>query len=299
MNGSMYFEPTEIEEALELLSRYGNDARLMAGGTDLIIDVTEGRVAEGHIINLMSIDSTSKITGENGLCIGATVLLDSIEHSPRIIDEFQMLSEAASVVGSWQIRVLGTMGGNMCNALPCADTAPPLYAADAVIEIAGQSGRRVVPAESFILAPRKNVLEPGEMLVGFRLPKAPRRTGSVFVKHIFRKALDMTIISLAVAVTLDARSDVIRRARVALGSAAPTPIRTRQAEAVLEGNMLTEELAREAADLVVGECRVHDSPIRASAEYRRDVIRVLARRCIQEAVRRAGQHERGGSDDEV
>jgi carbon-monoxide dehydrogenase medium subunit len=282
-----YFEPTEVEEVVELLARLDGQAKLMAGGTDLIIDVNEGREAKGHIISLMAIQSIGAIRSGAALHIGATAVLNSIQLHPRVQRDFQMLSEAVATIGSWQIRAMGTMGGNMCNALPCADTAPPLYVAEAEIEIAGPAGRRVVPAEQFILAPRKNALAPAEMLVGFRLPSPPARTGSVFVKHTFRRALDMTIVAIAVAVSLDPLTDIMRRARIALGSAAPTPMRARQAELALEGRQLSDALLEEAAELAVQESRVHDSPIRASAEYRRDVIRVLTRRCIAEAARRA------------
>ena len=199
-----------------------------------------------------------------------------------------MLVEAAGVIGSVQIRNLATIGGNICNALPCADTVPPLVASDAQIVIARAGQQRTLPITDFIRGPRWTELNPDELVIEIRFPKKPPTTGSAYLKHTYRKALDMNIVSTAISVTLDPAGERIVDAGIALGNAGPVPIRAREAENIITGiSVKDESVLDEFANAVINASNVRDSAVRASARYRKLILGVLAQRGLRIAIARA------------
>lgn len=280
-------EPVHLEEALDLLKEYGPDAELLAGGTDLLLDIRHGIKRPDCLISLTEIDRIAFVTGEPGCVrIGAGTSLHAVDQSPVLQSDCRMLIEGAGIVGSQQIRNLATIGGNICNAVPSADAAAPLLAADAQVIIRSAIDQRCVPLSDFFISPRRTVLQSGEMVTEFILPKAPPYTGSVYRRHTLRHALDLAMAGVAVSITMDAEGKIIQKARIAISAVAPTPRRAALAEELLTGNQFTELLLDEAAEL----CVMASSPIsdvRASADYRKEIIRVLTKRCIRLAMNRS------------
>jgi len=288
MTQLLYYAPTTVPEALSIMQEYASGILPIAGGTDLVLDVSHRRRSKTHLLSLMSIKALSYIRDDQSLSIGPTTTLADVSRSTSLADHCQMLIEGAGVIGSVQIRNLATIAGNICNALPCADTVPPLVASDAQIVIAGASQQRTLPIADFIKGPRRTDLKPDELVIEIRLPKKPPRTGSVYLKHTYRKALDMTIVSTAISVTLDTPGERIVDASIALGNAGPMPVRATEAERLIAGISVSDgSLLDEFADAVIHASSVRDSAVRASARYRRTILGVLAKRGLRIAIARA------------
>lgn len=221
----------------------------------------------------------------DGLRIGATVTMAEAAESAPVRERYRALADGAEIIGSIQTMNMATIGGNVCNAAPSADTAPPLLTYEAVAVIAGPKGERDVPIEEFWLGPNQTALQPGELLRELRLPTPPANTGGIYVRQTPRKQMDIAVVGVAVLLTLG-QGDRIKRARIALAAVAPTPIRARKAEAGLEGKAASKALFAEAAETATTEA----SPIgdvRGSAEFRRHLVRVTTERCLREAAQRA------------
>jgi len=284
-----YFAPQSLSEALAVFKEHGEGGRALAGGTDLVVQVKEG-VKIPHPSYVVSLRRVPEVRGIDfsegaGLRIGAATTMAEIADSPLIRERYRILADGARIVGSTQTMNMATVGGNVCNAAPSADTAPPLLACEAVAVIAGPDGEREAPLEEFWLEPNRTVLKPGELLKELRLPAPPARTGGVYVRHTPRKQMDIAVVGVGVLLTLT-DGDRIERARVALGAVAPTPIRARKAEAVLEGNTASGALFAQAAEIAASEASPI-SDIRGSAEFRRHLVRVMTERCLREAAQRA------------
>ncbi len=284
-----YFAPESLPEALNLLQERGEEGRALAGGTDLVVQVQEGGKipTPSYLVSLRRLPELRGInfSERDGLRIGATVTMTEAAESAPIRERYRALADGAEIVGSIQTMNMATIGGNVCNAAPSADTAPPLLTYEAVAVIAGPKGERDVPIEEFWLGPNQTALQPGELLRELRLPTPPANTGGVYVRQTPRKQMDIAVVGVAVLLTLG-QGDRIERARIALGAVAPTPIRARKAEAALEGKAVSEALFAEAAETATTEA----SPIgdvRGSAEFRRHLVRVTTERCLQEAAQRA------------
>ena len=284
-----YFAPESLPEALSLLQERGEAGRALAGGTDLVVQVKEG----GKIPTpscLVSLRRLPELRGINyserdGLRIGATVTMAEAAESAPVRERYRALADGAEIIGSIQTMNMATIGGNVCNAAPSADTAPPLLTYEAVAVVAGPKGERDVPIEEFWLGPNQTALQQGELLRELRLPAPPANTGGVYVRQTPRKQMDIAVVGVAVLLTLG-QGDRIKRVRIALGAVAPTPIRARKAEAALEGKEASEALFAEAAKTATSEA----SPIgdiRGSAEFRRHLVQVTTERCLQEAAQRA------------
>jgi len=283
-----FCEPSTIQDALELIDQFGPEVKILAGGTDLIMDIQHRRQKPGPIVSINAIADLGCIqVAKDGLHIGAAVPFSTLASSPLVTSWCQMLTEGAASIGSVQIRNVATMGGNVCNALPCADTLAPLAAASAVVVLVSKNGSRTMPVEEFVTGPRKTALNSGELLVEFILPPKPARTGSAYLMHTTRRALDLTIAGVAVSLTLDPIEDIIREACIAPANSSPRPMRAGAAEKVLLGNALTDDLAKEAGELLAQAARVRDSALRATAEYRRDMLKVLTQRALTIAHERA------------
>jgi carbon-monoxide dehydrogenase medium subunit len=283
-----YHSPTTVDEAVRLLhSQTGGHP--LAGGTDIVVQMKEAATRfpyPSFVVNLRGISELRGIefSETEGLRIGAAATMAEIAASPVVRDRYQALAEGAGVVGSLQTMNMGTVGGNVCNAAPSADTAPPLLAYEATAVIVGTTGRRAVPITGFFTGPGRTVLAPDELLTELRLPVPPPGTGGAYQRHTPRKQMDIAVVGVAALLTIDGRR--ITRARIALGAVAPTPVHARQAEAALEGQPASEETFARAAEIAAGEC----SPIsdtRGSAEFRRHLVRVMAERMLARAVGRA------------
>lgn len=286
-----YASPTSLDEALAALRANGGGARPLAGGTDLVIQMKEAATRFPYpstVVNLMRVPELAGITfsESEGLRIGATTTMTDVAGSAAVRDNYAALAEGAGIVGSAQTMNLATIGGNLCNAAPSADTAPPLLAFDAVCEIAGASARRTVTLAEFFSGPGQTILEPGELLIQIRVPTPARRTGSAFSRHTPRKQMDIAVVGVAAVVTL-ADNGGVEAARIALGAVAPTPIRATKAEESLAGKPATADSFAAAAEVAAGECDPI-SDVRGSAEFRLHLVRVMTERMLVEAARRAG-----------
>lgn len=281
-----YIAPETLEDAIEALrSREG--AALLAGGTDLLTQMKEGGRRASLVVSLRRIPGLRGIssTAAAGLRIGAGTLLADIASDEAVRRRYQALSEGAGIVGSIQTRNMGTIGGNVCNAAPSADTAPALLIFDAVALIAGAGGARRVPLSEFFTGPGMTALQPGELVTAFELPPVPERSGSVYQRHTPRKAMDIAVVGVACRLDLDA-AGAIAGAGIALGAVAPTPIRCPEAEALLRGERPSEALFERAAEAARDASRPI-SDVRGSAEFRRELVRVMTKRCLATAAARA------------
>jgi len=294
--------PHTVEEACGLLSRYGQDAQILAGGTDLFVKMKQRREVPRVLINIKRIPALDPIRYEanEGVRIGALATIQSIRESALIGKQFPVLSEAAGMLGTTQVRNLGTLGGNLGNASPSAEFAPPLLTLEASVRCVGQGGERVVPLEEFFVSPGKSALQPDEILTEIHVPDPPSQAQGVYLKHSLRK-MDVAMAGAAVLVVLE--GDLCRDVRIALGAVAPTPFRARRAEETLRGQRLSgeaaeSELLEEVAQIASNESRPIDD-IRGYASYRRKVVGMLVRHGLEHVIARARSGVRGGERNEV
>ena len=278
--------PGSVDECLTVLAQRGSEAKLVAGGTDLLPQMKNGVTRPGCVVDISRLSELRSIAldASGGLRLGAAVAARQIERDARLAKAFPSLVESAALVGSIQIRNLATVGGNLCNAAPSADMAPPLIALEAEAVIAGPKGRRRVPLASFFEGVRTTVLGPDELLIELVVPAPGPRSGGHYLRHTPRRELDIAVVGVASQITLS--NGVCGKARISLASVAPTPVRATAAERVLEGQPLTKERIEEAATLAVEAARpISDQ--RGSAEFRKHLVRVLTRRTLTTALARA------------
>jgi len=278
--------PGSVDECLTVLARRGGEAKLVAGGTDLLPQMKNGVVRPACVVDISRLSELRSVAldANGGLRLGAAVAARQIERDPRLRASYPSLAESAALVGSIQIRNLATVGGNLCNAAPSADMAPPLVALDAEVVIAGPKGRRRVPLATFFESVRKTVLGPDELMIELVVPAPGPRSGGHYLRHTPRRELDIAVVGVASQITLS--DGVCGKARISLASVAPTPVRATAAERVLEGQPLTPQRIEEAARLAVEAARpISDQ--RGSAEFRKHLVRVLTRRTLTIALARA------------
>jgi carbon-monoxide dehydrogenase medium subunit len=282
-----YHAPTSVSEALEQLSLYAENTRVFAGGTDLFVSMKKRKVTPAHLINLKGIKELKQIhyDGGVGLRIGGLVTIGELERLEIIKDKFCTLKDAIEVMASPQIRNLGTIGGNLCSALPSADTAPPLIAMGASVKLTGSKGERTVLVEEFFKGAGESILEHDEILTEILIPNPPENSGGSYLKLMRRNAMDLAIVSAAAFLVMDGNKRVCHDARIALGTAATTPIRASKAEEVVKKKEIDEDLASEAGKAAAQEARPRSS-IRASESYRREMVEVFVKRAIMEAHKR-------------
>jgi aerobic carbon-monoxide dehydrogenase medium subunit len=276
-----YFEPTTLQEAVSLLDRYGSAASVLAGGTDLLVEIKEQIRRPDYVINIKKIPSLDRLSFDerSGLRIGALVTVRQVESSGIVGERYPSLQHAAREIGSIQVRNRATVVGNICRASPSADTLPPLMAHAAKVTIFGPDGERVVPLEEFVTGPGRTVLAPHEIVTEVVVPTPAADVATVYIKHGRRKAMELA--TVGVAVSLARNEDLCRDVRIVLGAVAPTPIRARKAEALLRGERLKLAMVAAAAQAAMEESRPI-SNVRSSAEYRRDMVKVLVGRAIQQ-----------------
>jgi aerobic carbon-monoxide dehydrogenase medium subunit len=277
-----YFEPASLDDAVALLGRYDGGASVLAGGTDLLVEIKEHLRATAQVINIKKIPGMDRLTFDAaaGLRIGALVTAREVETSPVVRRDYRGLAQAAAELGSIQVRNRATIAGNVCRASPSADTLPPLIADGARLVIHGSAGERRLAMEDFFVGPGKTLLRGDEIVTAIEVPPPPARLGRVYIKHGRRKAMELATVGVAVSLALD--GGVCRGIRIVLGAVAPTPLRARRAEAVLEGQRLTAGHIEAAALAAMEESRPI-SNVRGSAAYRREMVKVLTARAVAQA----------------
>jgi len=282
-----YHAPKSLDEAVELLEKYGEDAHVLAGGTDLLPHMKQRRVEPKHIVNIKKIPGLACIKdAPEGVYIGALAKLRAIELSPLINEKLPLLSEAARSVGSVQVRNLGTIGGNICNASPSADMATPLLAVDAKIHIYSKGGSKEYPIGEFFHGRGEVWLERGELVTGFTVPPLPEGAGSAFEK-IGWTTLDVATVNVAAVVTM--KDGKIDHCSIALGACSPAPIRGVLAEETLKGREPSKEAMDEAVELVATCVEPRERWRRAPPEYRQRTSQALARDAVTRAMETAGR----------
>jgi carbon-monoxide dehydrogenase medium subunit len=283
-----YFAPKDAREACRLLQEHAGRAKVMAGGTDLLVHMKHRTVIPQYLIGLKHLPNLGYVEySENrGLRIGALATHQSVAENPIIKERFGALGAACSKVGTPQIRSMGTVGGNLCNGSPSSDSAPPLIALNAAVKLLGVEGERVISLESFFVGPGETALRAGEILTEIQVPSPLLRTKLTYVKLPARTRVDMAAVSAAVLVTLDSKNEVCEDIRIVLGAVAPIPIRARRAEEVLRGKKMEDQLIQQTAQRASEEAQPI-SDIRSSADYRREMVRVLTRQAIRQALEEA------------
>jgi carbon-monoxide dehydrogenase medium subunit len=288
VNAFDYAVPKTVAEAVTLLSEKGDRARMLAGGTDLIVQVREGRRSLDLLVDAKAIPELNELAFDprQGLRIGAAVPCYRLAEHTEIARVYPGLIDAVALIGGVQIQSRASIGGNLCNASPAADTIPALIALEAVCVIAGAEGTREVPVEKLCTAPGRTVLARGELLVSVRLPVPRPVSGAAYLRFIPRNEMDIAVVGAGVAVTLDASRGRCIAARVALAAVAPTPLLVADAGHALVDGELNDTLLEKAAQAARAAARPI-SDMRGDADYRRHLAGVLTRRALQTAVTRA------------
>ena len=280
---SAYFKPTSVAEAIKLLKQYGEKGWLLAGGTDLLVE-KDPQVEV--LIDITGLGLNYIKSDSQGVRIGATTTFADIAASSILQKSpYNVLAQAARQVGTPQTRNVATIGGNICHAVPSADSAPALLVLGAILSIADSGGERSMKIADFFLDVRKDALGSRELLTEIQLPALPAHTGTAFAKKGRVATADLAVVNVAVRVTLTA-GNTCQETLIALGAVAPVPLRAREAEAMLQGKEPQEELLEKVA-LRASEEIKPISDVRSSAEYRKTLSRVLVERALKEAVARA------------
>ena len=251
-----YHTPASIAEALDLATKYGGSGRFIAGGTDLLLAMKKREAAPEHLISLGGITGLKGISSDGkGLKIGALTTLAEIERSEAVKKQFLPLRDAVNVMASAQIRSLATIGGNLCSAVPSADTAPPLIAMGASLTLVGPQGERSVAAEDFFTGPKESVRRQNEILTAIRVPKPDALSSGCYLKLMRRHAMDLALVGVAAWLKLDTDKKRCTEARVALGAVAPMPIRVPEIESLIVGKVIDEAVVTEASRIAGAQCR--------------------------------------------
>jgi len=281
-----YFAPRTLGEALRLLAEKGDGARILAGGTDLLIRMKQGLIKPQAIISLERISElkTIRFAPKIGLTIGAMARLVEVTSHPDIRKHYPAVAYAAQETANVQVRNMGTVAGNLCNAAPSADNAPTLMALGAEVTLAGPDGARRLPLDQFFKGPRLTALAPEELLISIFVPYPRAHSGSSYQHLSARGKVDISAVCVGVMAAFD--GETCREVRIVLGAVAPVPLRATTAEALLTGQPWTPELLSRAGEQA-GEEAQPISDVRASADYRKKMVPVLTRRALVEAQKRA------------
>ncbi len=288
MNPVAYVPATSLDQAIQALQEGGELARVLSGGTDVIVQAREGRRNVAMLVDIKNIPEANelKFDPQEGLTLGATVPCYRIYGSEMVQRLYPALIDSASLIGGVQIQSRASLGGNLCNASPAADSIPTLIALEATCLIAGPHGTRRVPVEEFCIGPGLNQLQPGELLVSFRFPAPRPRSGARFLRFIPRNEMDIAVANAAVSLTLNERRDTITWGRVAIGAVAPTPLLVPEAGEALAGAPATPEGLAAAVE-AAREATRPITDMRGSSAQRRHLAGVLVRRAAEGAIERA------------
>ncbi len=282
-----YLSPQSVAEAVELLRVHAGRARIMAGGTDLMVKIRLGAIDPDVLINIKGINALHHITldADGGLTIGALARLSEVAAHPGINADFPAIATAARETANVQVRNMGTVIGNLCNASPSADNAPTLLVMDAAVHIAGPDGERRLPLKDFFRGPGTTALGVGELVTAVHVPPPPPRTGVVYESFSARGRLDCSAVGVGALVTLAEKT--CNTVRIAVGACAPVPMRAAAAEALLVGKT-PSPAALEAVSVATANETLPITDLRASADYRVKVVQVLTHRVLEAALRLAG-----------
>jgi carbon-monoxide dehydrogenase medium subunit len=287
------FEPRDIQEAITVLSELGARARPLAGGTDLLVEMREGRTRPAYLVDIKGLSELKGITvsDEGDIVIGALTSLRTLERSALIREKLPILYDAACQMGSVQIRSRGTIGGNLCNAHASADGTAALLALGARLRLHGPQGQREIAIENFFSGTHKTVMNAGEVLTYIHLPAFSSGCGGAYSKFTVRKAMDAALVGVGVFLETEQDGAVCRAARVSLATTGPKPERARRAEATLAGQRLGDELFAQAGQAAAEEASV-GSNWRAPEDYLRHLIKVVLPDVAQQAWSRIGNQRR-------
>jgi carbon-monoxide dehydrogenase medium subunit len=287
MRDFSYITATTIPEAVALLGEKGESARILAGGTDLIVQVREARRDVDWMIDIKSIPEVNVLdyNAATGLVLGAAVECYKIYANDAICDAYPSLIDATKIIGGTAIQGRAGVGGNLCNASPAADGIPPLIVLNATCVIAGPNGERELPVEQFCTAPGQTALQKGEMLVSLKIPAPESNSSSYYLRFIPRNEMDIAVVGAGASVTLDAAKETIVSARIALAAVAPTPLFAEEASALLAGREISDEAIDAAAEAAQAIARPI-SDMRGTAEQRTHLVGVLTRRALNGAIQR-------------
>lgn len=285
-----YIRPAGPADVSRLLLAHGAEARLLMGGTDLLVRIRDGKVRPHLVIDVKHLPGLREVHDGAGLTIGAAVTMNAVARYPAVRAHYGVLAQAVESVASYQLRNRATLGGNLANASPAADTAPAVLVLEGALVLAGPHGERTVPAGAFFLGPGQSCLQPGEFLTAVHLPLPPERAVGVYVKLGRNQAGDLALAGVAVLGFPDATAASGCRFRIALASVAPVPLRVTGAEQVLAAAPPGDDAFAQAAEEAMRACRPIDD-VRASADYRRAMVRNLTLRALREVW---GRMEVGG-----
>ena len=284
-----YEMPTSVEEALETLAQFDGRAQIIAGGTDLIIELQEGKHAVECLVDITRIPGLNQIEPLDGwIVIGPNVTFRQIKESSLLQEQARVLVEAAATVGALQIQTVATLAGNVASALPAADGCVALLALDAEAQVTSLTEQRWHPVSELFLGPGKSLVDPArQMITSIRFPSPQGRYGSAWERIGRRRALVLPILNCGVSVVLGTDGSTVDVARIGLGPVSPVPFRASETEDFLAGKPATEEVFVQAARIAAAEAKPRTSVLRASKEYRTRVLQVLVRQGLARAVEQA------------
>jgi len=281
-----YLEPESIEEALTVLSQYQGKSKIIAGGTDLMLQMRNKAIRPEYVVDITRIPGLDYITldDQQGLRLGALTTIRGLETSVELQRKYPVISQAASQLGSVAIRNVATLGGNLCNALPSAETSQALLALSAQVRVVGPGGERTIPLEGFFTGVGKTLLQPDEILLEILVPESLPHTSGIYIKHSPRGPIDLAIVNITVLMTMEQDHRVCRDAKIVLGAVSPTPLRAKKAENVLKGKRVDGALIDRAAQVASDEANPRRGSIRGSFEYKKEMVKVLTGRAIKEVI---------------
>ena len=287
MNDFQYLAPHKLDEAAVLMAEHAGSAQLLAGGTDLLIFMRDGRKSPEVIIDAKKIPELTRMSLDaDRLTIGAAVSCRTIWENPEITERFPALTDAATLIGGIQIQGRATFGGNLCNAAPSADTVPPVIVYGAIAHIISARGERDVPVEEICTGPGRTSLAPDEILVSLSIPAPPANSGAAFLRFIPRNEMDIAVANAAARVDLDETGATFKSARIAIGAVAPTPLLVEAAGAALSGEPVNDE-SISAAARIARDASTPINDMRGTIEHRKQLVEVLTKRTLQRACSRA------------
>lgn len=286
MTPPRYLTASSVQEAVSLLSEYGDKAKFVSGATDLLMQLKRGEAMPECLIRLGEIRELDFIKDDEagGLRVGALTTIMDVANSPLIQSKFSILAQAAGMLGTPAIRNQATLGGNLCNAAPSADMAPPLLVLGAKVKIVGKEGEKIVPLEDFFVGPGQTVLGQNHLLTEIQVPDVLAHSGGAYLKQKRRQGADLAVVGVAALVVM--AGEVLEDVKIALGAVAPIPMRAKKAEEILRRRKLDQELLEKSCQAAASEASPIDD-IRGSADYRRELLTVLTKRAITQAIQQA------------
>ncbi|MGD2185245.1 MAG: xanthine dehydrogenase family protein subunit M [Desulfobacterales bacterium] len=276
-----YSEAASLDDALNELEKYGTDAKIIAGGTDLVLNMKKKKILPSRVISLHNLKELDFVQKQNSkVRIGALARHADLAANQQLIHHFPIICQAVGLIGSWQIRNVGTIGGNICNASPAADSVPPLMVLNAQLTLASKAEEKKIPINSFFAGPGETIMEPGQILKEIEIKIPKQRSAGCYLKLRRRKAVDVSLAGVAFQAKIASDETTLAEVAIALGGVAPTPIRVPEAEAMLTELSLAEAMAKiqDCANLAADAARPIDD-VRATASYRRIIIRVFLQQC--------------------